>query len=61
MVKLVRRNLFRNKRRTFLTVASVAVAVLLLSLLAAVLAALPHAVQLIRGDTAHPQADQARG
>lgn len=29
--------------------------------LAAVLAALPHAVQLIRGDTAHPQADQARG
>jgi putative ABC transport system permease protein len=43
MLKLVLRNLLRNKRRTVLTVGSVAVAILLLSLLSALLAALESA------------------
>ena len=36
MIKLIRRNLLRNKRRTFLTMASLAMALFILSLLGVV-------------------------
>ena len=36
MIKLIRRNLARNKRRTFLTMASLAMALFILSLLGVV-------------------------
>lgn len=43
MTKLTLRNLFRNKRRTFLTVGSVAIAILLLCLLLTMLASMENA------------------
>ena len=43
MIKLVRRNLLRNKRRTFLTVASLAMAVFILALLGVLLDAMDFA------------------
>ncbi len=50
MTKLIWRNLLRNKRRSFLTMASVALALLILSLLGAVLNAMDTATQSDAGN-----------